>query len=59
MIATDKFEKIEIESSEDLRNWLTQNYLNTNSFWLISFKKTEPTKYVSRCDVLDELLCFG
>ena len=59
MIATDKFEKIEIESSEDLRNWLTQNYLNTNSFWLITFKKSEPTKYVSRWDVLDELLCFG
>ncbi|WP_334058391.1 YdeI/OmpD-associated family protein [Polaribacter sp. P097] len=58
MIATDKFEKIEIESSEDLRNWLTQNYLNTNSFWLITFKKSEP-KYVSRWDVLDELLCFG
>ena len=59
MIATDKFEKIEIESSEDLRNWLTQNYLNTKSFWLITFKKSEPTKYVSRWDVLDELLCFG
>ncbi|EAQ41240.1 YdeI family protein [Polaribacter sp. MED152] len=58
MIATDKFEKIEIESSEDLRNWLTQNYLNTNSFWLITFKKSE-LKYVSRWDVLDELLCFG
>ena len=34
MIETDKFDKIEIESSEDLRNWLSQNYSNENSFWL-------------------------
>ena len=59
MIETDKFDKIEIESSEDLRNWLSQNYLNENSFWLVTYKKSETTKYVSRWDVLDELLCFG
>ena len=59
MIETDKFDKIEIESSEDLRNWLSQNYSNENSFWLVTYKKSETTKYVSRWDVLDELLCFG
>ena len=59
MIETDKFDKIEIESSEDLRNWLYQNYSNENSFWLVTYKKSETTKYVSRWDVLDELLCFG
>ena len=59
MIETDKFDKIEIESSEDLRNWLSQNYSNENSFWLVTYKKNETTKYVSRWDVLDELLCFG
>ena len=59
MIETEKFEKIEIESSADLRNWLSKNYLNVNSFWLVTYKKSETTKYVSRWDVLDELLCFG
>ena len=59
MIETDKFDKIEIESPEDLRNWLSQNYSNENSFWLVTYKKSETTKYVSRWDVLDELLCFG
>ena len=59
MIETDKFDKIEIESSEDLRNWLSQNYSNENSFWLVTYKKSETTKYVSRWDVLNELLCFG
>ena len=47
MIETDKFDKIEIESSEDLRNWLSQNYSNENSFWLVTYKKSETTKYVS------------
>ena len=59
MIETEKFEKIEIESSADLRNWLSENHMDTNSFWLVTYKKSEPTKYVSRWDVLDELLCFG
>lgn len=59
MIETEKFDKIEIESQEDLRNWLNQNYLNENSFWLVTYKKSEAAKYVSRWNVLDELLCFG
>ena len=59
MIETENFEKVEVESSEDLRNWLSQNYLNENSVWLVTYKKSEPSKYVSRWDVLDELICFG
>lgn len=59
MIETEKFDKIEIESSVDLRKWLIKNHVNTNSFWLVTYKKSEATKYVSRWDVLDELLCFG
>ena len=29
------------------------------SVWLVTFKKAEKHKYVSRGEVLDELLCFG
>lgn len=59
MIETERFEKIEIKSSADLRKWLLKNYSNENSFWLVTYKKSEPTKYVSKWDILDELLCFG
>lgn len=59
MIETENFEKIEITTSADLRKWLHENYLNSNSVWLVNFKKSEPAKYLSRWDVLDELLCFG
>ncbi|MEN2284313.1 YdeI/OmpD-associated family protein [Algoriphagus sp. SE2] len=59
MIETEKFEKVEITSSKELRNWLLQNYKSSKSFWLVTFKKSEADKYVSRWDVLDELICFG
>lgn len=59
MIETERFEKIEIKSPADLRKWLLKNYSNENSFWLVTYKKSEPTKYVSKWDILDELLCFG
>jgi uncharacterized protein YdeI (YjbR/CyaY-like superfamily) len=59
MIKTENFEKVEIVSTEELRSWLLDNHQQTESVWLVTYKKVEPTKYVSRWDVLDELLCFG
>jgi uncharacterized protein YdeI (YjbR/CyaY-like superfamily) len=59
MITTENFDKVEITSSEELRNWLLQNYKSSKSIWLVTFKKSEADKYVSRWDVLDELICFG
>ncbi len=59
MIATENFDKVEITTSEELRNWLLKNHKSSKSFWLVTFKKSEYDKYVSRWDVLDELICFG
>jgi len=59
MIETENFDKIEIKSSEELRKWLLQNHKSSKSFWLVTFKKSEADSYVSRWDVLDELICFG
>ena len=59
MIKTENFDKVEIKSVEELRIWLMQNHHQTESIWLVTFKKSEPEKYVSRWDVLDELVCFG
>jgi len=59
MINTNNFDKVEITSSQELRNWLIENHNQDKGVWLITFKKCEVTKYVSREDVLDELLCFG
>ena len=59
MIKTENFEQIEIASSEELRGWLDENYAHAESVWLVTYKKSKPEKYVSRWDVLDELICFG
>ncbi len=59
MIKTEDFRQVEIKSAEELRSWLLKNHKQPDSVWLVTYKKSEPDKYVSRWDVLDELLCFG
>ncbi len=59
MVATDNFQKIEVSSRQELREWLYQNHLQVHSVWLATYKKSIPEKYLSTADVLDELLCFG
>ena len=59
MIQTENFQKVEIKSAEQLRDWLQENHTQEESVWLVTFKKSEQDKYVSRWDVLDELICFG
>lgn len=58
-IETDRFAKVGIASREELREWLAANHARTDSVWLVTWKRTDPARYLSRWDVLDELLCFG
>lgn len=59
MINTDNFQKVEVTSIQELRGWLENNFGQKESVWLVTFKKSDPGKYVSISEVLDELLCFG
>lgn len=59
MIRTENFDKVEIASIEEFRSWLIKNHAQSESVWLVTYKKCEPAKYVSRWDILDELICFG
>ena len=59
MIKTENFDKVEIASVEELRSWLLKNHDQSESIWLVTYKKNQPDKYVSRWEVLDELICFG
>lgn len=59
MIQTENFEQVEVSSAEELRHWLAAHHQQQASVWLVTYKKAVPTKYVSRGEVLDELLCFG
>ncbi len=59
MVKTEKFKQLEISEGNHLREWLQQNYTQKESIWLVTFKKEVLEKYVSKQEVLDELLCFG
>ena len=59
MIKTEDFDKVEIQSVKELRKWLHQNHRQEDAVWLVTYKKSEKDKYVSREEVLDELICFG
>jgi len=58
-IDAGKFEKIEIQSAQELRSWLSDNHTQNESVWLVTYKAAIADKYVSRDAVLDELLAFG
>jgi len=53
MIETDNFKKVEVTSPKELRAWLLENHSTPDSVWLVTYKKIEATKYVSRWEVLD------
>jgi uncharacterized protein YdeI (YjbR/CyaY-like superfamily) len=59
MIKTENFEQVEITSREELRDWLLKHHSQSESVWLVTFKKSNAGNYVSRWEVLDELICFG
>ncbi|MFC4231394.1 YdeI family protein [Parasediminibacterium paludis] len=59
MVKTENFEQIEITTANELRDWLAQNHAQKESIWVITHKKELKEKYVSKQDILDELLCFG
>ncbi len=53
-----EFEKVEIESRRSLRDWLTLHYNQTESIWLVIWKKGDP-RYTAYNDIVEEALCFG
>ena len=59
MIKTENFEQVVVENQAALREWLLEHHQQATSVWLVTYKKSEKEKYVSREEVLDELLCFG
>ena len=59
MVKTENFDKLEVTNSDELRNWFIENHSQNEGVWLVTFKKSEEGRYVSREEVLDELICFG
>ncbi|MEM9953190.1 MAG: YdeI/OmpD-associated family protein [Chloroflexota bacterium] len=55
----DDLQKVEVKSAQALRDWLEANHAQEESIWLVTYKKHMGDNYVSRDEVLDEILCFG
>lgn len=47
------------KSRTDLRSWLLKNHKQTESVWIVIFKKGSVRKNLSSIDVTEEALCFG
>lgn len=59
-IRTEDFAQVQVASVEQLRAWLGAHHTQHDSIWLVTWKKAaDPTRYVGREQVLDELLCVG
>ncbi len=58
-IPTERFEKVQVSSVAELRDWLTAHHTQPENVWLVTFKKSVPDKYVSTQDILDEVIAFG
>jgi uncharacterized protein YdeI (YjbR/CyaY-like superfamily) len=59
VIETERFAQVEVQLAGDLRHWLVAHHAQSGSVWLVTFKKHARAAYVSKSEVLDELLCFG
>lgn len=58
-IKTENFDKVEVSSSSEVWQWLTDHYEQEASVWLVTYKSSNTAKYVSRDEVLDALIAFG
>lgn len=58
-LLTERFEKVEVRSQDELRAWLAANHGREEGVWLVTGKKSAGADFLDRWDVLDELLCFG
>lgn len=59
MTKMEELEKVEVKSTQELRQWFEEHYSQPESIWLVTYKRNVPDKYVSIQQVLDEVLCFG
>lgn len=49
-----EFERVQIESRQELRDWLNKNYKREESIWLVSYKKHVPDKYVGWDEIVEQ-----
>jgi uncharacterized protein YdeI (YjbR/CyaY-like superfamily) len=59
LIESDRFPRVEVTSVSELHQWLTRYHNRTEAVWLVTYRKSTPSKYLTTNQVLDELVAFG
>lgn len=59
MRAAANLERVEVKSRSELRDWLTARHGQTDSIWLVTWKKAAGERHVPYEAVVEEALCFG
>ena len=54
-----QFEQVEVTSRAQWRQWLTNNHTQTDSIWLVTYKKHTGSRYLPHDAIVEEALCFG
>lgn len=57
--ALDQFERIEVTTRAQWRDWLSANHLQSESVWVVTFKKGASRPRVPYDDLVEEALAFG
>ena len=58
-IMVDDLERVQIDTKKSLWEWLSIKHDSDKSYLLVTWKKSNKDKYVSRDEVLDALLAYG
>jgi uncharacterized protein YdeI (YjbR/CyaY-like superfamily) len=57
-MAGDQLARVEVTSRKALRDWLARHHTQTESVWIITYKKIDP-RHLPYDDLVKEALCFG
>jgi uncharacterized protein YdeI (YjbR/CyaY-like superfamily) len=59
MSRLDDLERVDIDSLPQWRDWLSRRHGQSDSVWVVTWKKRSGGPHVPYSDVVDEALCFG
>lgn len=55
----ENLEQVEVKSRAALRAWLAANHTQSESIWLVTYKKAVGDWYLDYDSIVEECLCFG
>lgn len=59
MSKLNQYTQVEVISRQHWRDWLAANYQQSESIWLVTYKKHTGSQYLAYDAIVEEALCFG